>query len=743
MEPSNGGHPASPEGTPFLNGQLAPPRLRSPSHTTIVFPAVPIPANGDRTPAAGADESTLASLQQDEADKIAALMLAKAQLDRRGSIGLECSMSDSVSLEAGGSGSVHTSSSSLAHHDQQHANLHPHGPPSIMRSTTIQVMEATPVGVSNALAFPPVTTPERVTIDAVSAAAAVPSASASTAPTPSVTPMPSVAIMSPEQQLAGISLPVRVPAPAAAAAAAGGCDAVPAAFPSAKHTPVLASVAASQPLVPMMTSPLGLHISQPLQQTQPASPAMPGAAAAAGAVNSTPQQQAPLLQQSSSIPSFPLPSVGAPVPVPVRAGLHIYEVDVTAPDAFQRVEITGVTTLSNEQKQACALLNRALELRRKHAYRKPEYYWGAYSPSDFPMSPQPQSYGVSGANGGPLSTSRAAAGGGGARRFQATTVSAAAGGDTSAAASPAASSIGAAAANATPTPSMLPAPASGSDGSSAIASNAAAQDAATGLADGNSVSSSGSAAMSSPLRPRRGSTGSQSVASSHGSGKHHHSHHHHHHHKHHNRTGGDGADSTPATPVEVANSSTAATPATPAREIHAPSAPAANSAPTAAAAATGSAAGATGHGACPTCGTPGNNAAGFAQQQQQPQSSVGVPNNGAVTARDAATTPAAGSGSGGGNHSNGHLPVGSQLVSAETGKNYGNLFYRRRPEPPFEPFGVSMPVSVCTYVRAWRLHIFLLQEHVPNFEPLGLFYPRLLLFALPACSPPPPPTCFA
>jgi AMP deaminase len=84
------------------------------------------------------------------------------------------------------------------------------------------------------------------------------------------------------------------------------------------------------------------------------------------------------------------------------------DVDVSSLDAFQRVVITGRAVLTSEQKMACKLLRRAMDLREKHLYKKPAYYWGSYKPSDFPSSPKPRSMGgahhhsqhVHGHNGG-------------------------------------------------------------------------------------------------------------------------------------------------------------------------------------------------------------------------------------------------------------------------------------------------------------------------------------------------------
>jgi hypothetical protein len=64
-------------------------------------------------------------------------------------------------------------------------------------------------------------------------------------------------------------------------------------------------------------------------------------------------------------------------------------VDVADTDAFQRVTISGGAPHSSESREACALLTRCLELRRKHCCKKPVYYWGPLNIADFPDSPRP------------------------------------------------------------------------------------------------------------------------------------------------------------------------------------------------------------------------------------------------------------------------------------------------------------------------------------------------------------------
>jgi hypothetical protein len=92
-----------------------------------------------------------------------------------------------------------------------------------------------------------------------------------------------------------------------------------------------------------------------------------------GAVASTPAEAAAAVLPATAAPLSPAMSMTRLVP-----RTHDSELDVTSPDAFQRVIITdGGASLSHEQRSACALLARCLELRAKHVFRKPEYYFGA------------------------------------------------------------------------------------------------------------------------------------------------------------------------------------------------------------------------------------------------------------------------------------------------------------------------------------------------------------------------------
>eukprot|EP01138_Halocafeteria_seosinensis_P016443 gb/GECG01016774.1/.p1 GENE.gb/GECG01016774.1/~~gb/GECG01016774.1/.p1 ORF type:complete len:1139 (+),score=161.45 gb/GECG01016774.1/:1-3417(+) len=51
--------------------------------------------------------------------------------------------------------------------------------------------------------------------------------------------------------------------------------------------------------------------------------------------------------------------------------------------AFQRVQISGKAKFTEEQREVCRALMRAMFLRRKYVYRKPDHYWGAFSPDEF------------------------------------------------------------------------------------------------------------------------------------------------------------------------------------------------------------------------------------------------------------------------------------------------------------------------------------------------------------------------
>ena len=102
---------------------------------------------------------------------------------------------------------------------------------------------------------------------------------------------------------------------------------------------------------------------------------------------------APVVASLSAVaapPPFP-PAYHARAPTLHKSASSAPDFDVTAPDAFQRVVITtGGASLSKEQREACAMLTRCLELRAKHAYRRADYYWGPLRPEQFPSTPRPE-----------------------------------------------------------------------------------------------------------------------------------------------------------------------------------------------------------------------------------------------------------------------------------------------------------------------------------------------------------------
>lgn len=67
------------------------------------------------------------------------------------------------------------------------------------------------------------------------------------------------------------------------------------------------------------------------------------------------------------------------------------DVNITSPEAFQRVLIEGTVVLNAEQRIACKLLWRAMELREKHwgKHKKPDYYYGAFADLPSPTSRPP------------------------------------------------------------------------------------------------------------------------------------------------------------------------------------------------------------------------------------------------------------------------------------------------------------------------------------------------------------------
>lgn len=254
------------------------------------------PLGGDGTPLA---DGVNDAIRQDEASRIAALMLAKASLERRrGAASNDGSPPRPSPSESSASGTTEQTSRSHFH------------PPELMRSATVPVMD-TMLPFDNAPATP---LPAAGTGELSGSGTARPTAGR---PSPMVPPL---------------GLPARG------------------------------------------ASPMPVLLSPPQQRM-----ALDGTTGATGGASAATAAAPPIAQ---------IVQPGAPAGVG-SGGLHIYEVDVTAPDAFQRVEITGVAGLSTEQKQACVLLHRAIALREKHYHGKPTYYWGPFSPEQFPMSPTP------------------------------------------------------------------------------------------------------------------------------------------------------------------------------------------------------------------------------------------------------------------------------------------------------------------------------------------------------------------
>jgi AMP deaminase len=103
-----------------------------------------------------------------------------------------------------------------------------------------------------------------------------------------------------------------------------------------------------------------------------------------------------------------------PSMLPTRVGGDRYEwmeVDVSSPEAFQRVSL-GVDILSAEQRVASQLLVRALQLREKHfTCRKPDYYWGSCETSDYPYAPVSRPPPERNAVGSPIALAGGARGG--------------------------------------------------------------------------------------------------------------------------------------------------------------------------------------------------------------------------------------------------------------------------------------------------------------------------------------------
>lgn len=95
----------------------------------------------------------------------------------------------------------------------------------------------------------------------------------------------------------------------------------------------------------------------------------PALARTAAALNSTTESRNAYTNLKSSVPPVTVTTPGA------------VDVDITSPEAFQRVLIEGTVVLNAEQRHACKLLWRALQLREKHwgKHKKPDYYLGAFA----------------------------------------------------------------------------------------------------------------------------------------------------------------------------------------------------------------------------------------------------------------------------------------------------------------------------------------------------------------------------
>lgn len=400
----------------------------------------------------------------------------------------------------------------------------------------------------------------------------------------------------------------------------------------------------------------------------------------------------------------PLPSSPHPSPSP-PAALYLEEADVSSEKAFHRIAITGPTVFTSEQRQACALLKRALDLRDKHYYSKPAYYWGPYQPSQFPFISVSEAltarYPGDGFTYNPvLPTSTAFQPVVDASSSSPALGPAAAGGESGMARGVSAGSSGGGAALhiSAGSPISMPAPAAalGADAARATSSSSSSFPVR---------GRSGSMPTSSPMLQAQGSSGGIHIGAP---AKQH-----------------WGSHEGPVYLQEAYAGS--ASPAIAAAGLAHHSSPQYPSPASSVAAAAAVAAG--GPSAAPiTVDTVAANAAaesvhtspirgpaaGPAGSASQPAGGKGaaLPGKagGGVTPGSAAPSTAAGgmpvspsgsassSGTGAGqvlyDARTGKLIKGSKLVSLETGKEYGNLFYRRRPEPKFEPFKAPIAPTI-------------------------------------------------
>jgi AMP deaminase len=146
----------------------------------------------------------------------------------------------------------------------------------------------------------------------------------------------------------------------------------------------------------------GLGIDVPAEVAERAPSTSPEATAAAPAPSSaskvpvppSPGRAVPLARVPSGVFSVghaPADTASVPPTVPIAGPVHLQEVDVSSPHAFQRVVITGTNELTEEETEACKMLRRAMELRKHHYHPKPANYWGPFDQhSVAPFSPSPR-----------------------------------------------------------------------------------------------------------------------------------------------------------------------------------------------------------------------------------------------------------------------------------------------------------------------------------------------------------------
>jgi AMP deaminase len=441
---------------------------------------------------------------------------------------------------------------------------------------------------------------------------------------------------------------------------------------SVSAAPTLTATAISEHLPPVVA----------LEQQQQARQTSAGSSASGP---SQQQVQAPLSLPAATIPITAPPVAVVPSSVTGKAAdIIVEEVDVRSQAAFQRVSIVGPAVLSGEQREACKMLKRALELREKHCYIKPAYYWGPYAPEQFPFSPKAKGSSTGGvlaggsqqkggqniashATGGPKGTAgriarrESDAAGSAVPKPSSSPPTVAAGGSSNS------SAAGSAGGSLTIQPPPPPSPGKivGNSGPASSGTNAGAT--ANAITPGRSPKVLGTGSTTkggassvttgnSPQSPDHrqqqqqqhagsdGFSGSSSASNASANSAHSlppshpntttagHHHHHHHHNQHHTPGTGGGVGAA---------------------------APAGNT------------------------GSSSSNAAG--------NPLVTPTLTGLVASSEAAVSA---------------LPPnmfqGSNLVTLETGKDYGNLFHRRRLEPAFKPFSIPLNQALDNVVHRWK-----------------------------------------